>query len=55
MKVKLISFAIVLICLLSVVAGGLLSVHRSEGRILTPEMQEQLEDFVEQIFPEAAQ
>ena len=43
MKFKLIYLAIMLICLLSAVSAGLLSVHRSEGRIISPEMQAQIE------------
>ncbi|MBO5841880.1 MAG: hypothetical protein J6R46_02675 [Clostridia bacterium] len=48
MKIKLISFAIILICLLSSVTGGLLSVYRSEGRIISPEEQAKIEAFLEQ-------
>ena len=33
MKVKLISLCIVFICVITAIAAGALSVHRSEGRI----------------------
>ena len=48
MKVKLFSFAIVLICTFCVLAGGVLSVHRSEGRIISPEMQAKIEAFLDE-------
>ena len=48
MKIKLISFAIILICISSAVAAGLLSVHRSEGRIISPEEQAKIEVFLGQ-------
>ena len=48
MKIKLASFAIVLICVCCVVAAGLLSVHRSEGRIISPEAQARIEAFLEE-------
>ncbi|MBQ7380323.1 MAG: hypothetical protein IJW70_11680 [Clostridia bacterium] len=48
MKFKLIYLAIMLICLLSAVSAGLLSVHRSEGRIISPEMQAQIEAFLDE-------
>ena len=48
MKIKLISLAIIFLCLLSSVIAGLLSVHRSEGRIVSPEVQEKIEAFLEQ-------
>lgn len=48
MKIKLASFLIFLICLACVVSAGLLSVHRSEGRVLTEEMQAKIEAFLEQ-------
>ena len=47
MKVKLFSFAILLICAACVIAGGLLSVHRSEGRIISPELQAEIEAFLD--------
>ena len=47
MKVKIMSFVIVLICLGCVVSAGLFSVHRSEGRILSPEAQAKIEAFLE--------
>ncbi len=48
MKFKLIYLAVMLICLLSAVSAGLLSVHRSEGRIISPEMQAQIEAFLDE-------
>ena len=48
MKIKLASFAIVLICLGSVICAGMFSVYRSEGRILSPEAQAKIEAFLEQ-------
>ena len=47
MKIKLISFLIVLICLLSAVSAGLLSVYRSEGRILSDEQKAWVEAFLD--------
>ncbi len=55
MRIKLISIAIILICLSSSVMAGLLSVHRSEGRIISPEVQAKIEAFFSQYdieFPE---
>ena len=46
MKIKLISFVIALICLSCVVVAGLLSVHRSEGRVISPEAQAQIGTFL---------
>lgn len=46
MKIKLISFVIALICLSCVVAAGLFSVHRSEGRVISPEAQAKIEAFL---------
>lgn len=48
MKVKLFSFAIVLICTSCVIASGVLSVHRSEGRIISPELQAKIEAFLDE-------
>ena len=48
MKIKLISFIIALICLLCVVYAGLASVYRSEGRVISPEVQAQIETFLGQ-------
>ncbi len=48
MKIKLISFAIILICISCVVSAGLFSVHRSEGRILSPEAKAKIEAVLEQ-------
>ena len=48
MKIKLISFVIIFLCIVSSVMGGLFSVHRSEGRIVSPEVQEKIEAFLEQ-------
>ena len=45
MKVKLFSFAIMLICTACVIAGGLFSVHRSEGRVISPELQAEIDAF----------
>ncbi len=47
MKIKLISFLIVLICLLSAVLAGLFSVYRSEGRILSDEQKAWVEAFLD--------
>ena len=46
MKIKLASFAIALICLSCVLAAGLFSVHRSEGRVISPEAQAKIETFL---------
>ena len=48
MKIKVISFLIVLICLFSAVSAGLFSVYRSEGRILSDEQKAWVEAFLEQ-------
>ncbi len=48
MKIKLISFMLVLICIFSVTVAGLFSVHRSEGRVLSPEAEAKLEAFLGQ-------
>ena len=45
MKFKLISFVVVLICLLCVVYAGLSSIYRSEGRVISPEAQAKIEEF----------
>ncbi len=55
MKAKLVYFAIFMICLICVVSSGFMSVHRSEGRVFPPEVQEQIDGFVEKIFPNAAE
>ena len=47
MKIKVISFLIVLICLLSAVLAGLFSVYRSEGRILSDEQKAWVEAFLD--------
>lgn len=47
MKAKLMYGIIFLICLCCVIGAGLLSVSRSEGRILSPEVQAHIEAFVE--------
>lgn len=49
MKIKLISLCIVFICVLTAVSAGVLSVHRSEGRIISPEAQAKIEAYWEQI------
>ena len=48
MRIKLISFVIVLICFFSALCAGLFSVYRSEGRIISPEAQARLEAFLEE-------
>ena len=48
MKIKLISYAIILICILSAVSAGLFSVYRSEGKILSDEARERIEAFIDQ-------
>ena len=48
MRIKLISFVIVLICFFSALCAGLFSVHRSEGRIISSESQAKLETFLEE-------
>ena len=48
MKFKLISFVVVLICLLCVVYAGLASIYRSEGRVISPEAQAKIEEFCDQ-------
>ena len=48
MKVKLLSFAIVLICLCSVLFAGVLSVYRSEGKVISDEMAAQIEAYIQQ-------
>ena len=48
MKFKLIYAAIFLICLLSAVSAGLLSVHRCEEKIMSDEDRVRIEDFVQQ-------
>ena len=52
MKAKLVYFAILMICMICVVSAGLLSVHRSEGQVLSDEMQAQIDAIVQQLFPE---
>ena len=52
MKAKLSYLAIFLICLVCVVSAGLLSVYRSEGCIISADLQEQIDGFVEKVFPE---
>ncbi len=54
MKFKLIYAAIFLICLLSAISAGLLSVHRSEGKIMSDEDRVRIEAFVEQLTGENA-
>ncbi len=51
MKAKLVYFAILMICAICVVSAGLLSVHRSEGEVISDEMQEQIDAIVDKIFP----
>ena len=51
MKAKLVYFAILMICAICVVSSGLLSAHRSEGEVISPEMQAQIDAIVETIFP----
>ncbi len=48
MKIKLISFVIVLLCLLATVMAGVLSVHRSEGSIMSDEDEAKIEAFLGQ-------
>ena len=48
MKIKLISFVIALICLLSTVSAGVFSVHRSEGSIMSDEDEAKIEAFLGQ-------
>lgn len=52
MKIKLISFAIILICFLSALSAGVFSVHRSEGKILSDEAKAQIESFIQQFTEE---
>lgn len=52
MKFKLIYAAIFLVCLLSAVNAGLLSVHRCEGKIMSDEDRVRIEAFVEQLTGE---
>ena len=55
MKAKLMYFAILMICVICVVSSGLLSLHRSEGEVFSPELQAQITAFVEKIFPQNAE
>ncbi len=53
MKIKLISYVIVLICLFSAVFAGLFSVYRSEGRVISDEAQAKIEAFFQQFETES--
>ena len=48
MKIKLISLCITFICVVAVVLAGFLSIYRSEGSVLSPEVQQKLETFLDQ-------
>ena len=48
MKIKWASFAIALVCVCCVLTAGLLSVHRSEGRVISPEAQARIAAFLEE-------
>jgi len=54
MKFKLICAAIFLICLLSAIGAGLLSVYRCEGKLMSDEDRVRIEAFVEQLTGEDA-
>ena len=52
MKFKLIYAAIFLICLLSAISAGLLSVYRCEGDIMSDEDRVRIEEYVQKIKEE---
>lgn len=52
MKFKLIYAAILLICLLSAISAGLLSVYRCEGDIMSDEDRVKIEEIVQQFKDE---
>ena len=55
MKIKLISFAIILICLTCALFAGVLSLQRSRGVVITPEEKVKIEAILERfdIIPPA--
>ena len=48
MKIKLIGVGVVLVCVLATVSAGLLSVYRSEDRLISPQAQQSIEAFLAQ-------
>ena len=47
MKTRLVTFVIVILCVISAIFSGVLSVYRSEGKIFHEEMQKYINVIVE--------